>query len=248
MSSCSSVKPVAVPEQATLSVMTYNVNYAMSNRNETLQILQESEADIICLQETHEYWERYLTPYLKEKYPYIEFKEGSGAGGLAMISKYPFETKTEVKAERGWFSQWLVQVETPLGACQIFNLHLKPGINERGRIGCMGSAWFRGLNIHKEELRLCLQEIDPAIPALILGDLNENDGNKGCKKLRKKGYQDALDFSSKKEKTWNWSMGKITLKGRYDHIFYSESVRCYSVRVNPVGPSDHFPVTGVLSF
>jgi endonuclease/exonuclease/phosphatase (EEP) superfamily protein YafD len=242
-----SLAQVVATEQPTISVMTYNVNYAMSRPTETANILKNSTADIIFLQETHHQWDVFLTPRLSSIYPHIKFIDGPGAGGMAVLSKYPFETKAKTKAARGWFEQWLVQVESPQGPLQVYNLHLKPGLNERGKIGCMGSAWFRSLNIHKEELAECLDHTDADIPLIILGDLNENDRNRGCKWLRKRGYCDALSLSSKKENTWEWPLGAITLKGRYDHLFYSSKIRCHSTDIKHIGASDHFPVIATFS-
>lgn len=230
--------------QHSISILTYNVNWGFINPSVTRDIICAEDADIVCLQETNVDWEAYLIPSICNQYRYIEFRHAPGAGGLAILSKYPFNTKAVVQAERGWFPLWLVEVEMDSTKIQVFNLHLKPGINQNGRIGWFGDAWFRSHKIHREELELCLAEVDSTSPLFLLGDINENDRNKGCRWLRKSGFNDALKQLPKRVKTWYWDMGYLALKGRYDHIFYRGQVMCYDTEVIRAGNSDHFPVVG----
>ena len=94
---------------------------------------------------------------------------------------------------------------------------------------------------------------------VIAGDFNESHNGffwgKACQWLEKIGIKDAINqFDSKN--TWYWPLpGRITLKARFDHIFYSRHFECTGLvgylnpteywkggRVVQEGASDHFPV------
>ena len=77
-------KPPSGPH---FTVMTYNVNYGMPGAAEAARAIRETDADIVCLQETTPQWQEYLTSKLSEKYPHSRYKHRGGAGGMAFLSK-----------------------------------------------------------------------------------------------------------------------------------------------------------------
>lgn len=223
-----------------ITLLTYNVNFGRTNQL-AVAIIDTLDADIVCLQETTPDWEKLIRENLSDKYSHIMFKHCCRAGGLAVLSKFPVKTDTYISNEVGWFPGWLLLFETPLGEIQVLNLHLKPGINDKGKAGFLALEFFKAQKLHIKELTLFMKHLKPGTPTLLLGDLNENDNSKAIKWLRKKmGYTDALRLFDKHSRTWEWGI----LRGRYDHILFDNSLKCTFAKVYHQGVSDHFPVVG----
>src|SRR5688572_19858244 len=78
---------IRVPEtpragEATLKVMTYNVNYGIAGDEDTLAAVEGQGADLVMLQETTPEWESHLRARFSARYPHISFRHCCGAGGL----------------------------------------------------------------------------------------------------------------------------------------------------------------------
>lgn len=221
---------------SSISVVTYNLNYSFINEN-VVDILDTINADVICLQETNKTWEDIITKGLQDKYPYLEFKYCCGAGGLAIMSKYPILNTIYIDNEAGWFPASLTNIKKGKEIIQVLNVHLKPGLTSKGRIGW--NAYFKAEDIHKQELTHFMNHLNKNIPTLIVGDFNENDKGKSLTWLTNEmNFQDDLSTFDAKTKTWRW----VLLKGRYDHIVSNQFLECNAAQVHKVGKSDHFPV------
>ena len=110
-------KPEAVTPGLGFSLLTYNVNWGGVGAREVAAILQNSDADILCLQETTPAWEKYLRQQLGSQFSYAAFRETAGrmGGGLAFFSKVPAREVAYVRSETGWFDGWVVEFETAIG-------------------------------------------------------------------------------------------------------------------------------------
>ena len=225
-----------------ISILTYNVNYSFINKD-AINILDSIDADVVCLQETNENWEEIFKIGLKDKYPYRQFKHCCTAGGLAILSKYPIIESNYMENNTGWFPAWIVLIKKDQDTIQLLNVHLKPGLTKRGRIGW--NAYFKADEIHIKELTQFTKELNTKLPIIILGDFNENDNGKTMKWLHEEmNFQDALSKFDKKSKTWRW----IILRGRYDHIIYNNLLSCSNAAVYKLGKSDHLPLLSEFVF
>ena len=199
------------------------------------------DADVVCLQETNKKWENIIRKGLIKKYPHIYFKHLGMAGGMAILSKYPIVKSEVLKNQPGWFPAWVITVKKDGEYIQLLNVHLKPGLTEKGRLGW--NAYFKAEDVHHKELAQFIDQIDPGIATVILGDFNENDKGKTMKWLREeKNFQDALPQFDKHTKTWRW----ILLRGRYDHLVSNDKLSCSDAKVFKLGKSDHFPIMGAF--
>jgi len=193
------------------------------------------------LQETNETYEKLIELYLNKKYNYISFRHCCNAGGLAILSKFPIVREEYLKNDIGWFPAWVLEVKTPEGIIRLLNVHLKPGLNNRGKVGFLGKEYFKAQRTHISELESFIKSLAEDEPTFILGDFNENDKGKAIKWLtRLKGYYDSLSQFDKKSKTWKWGI----LSARFDHILHNKLIECTCAEVYPFGFSDHFPVKG----
>lgn len=245
-SGCASLpKPDFEPDGPALRVVTYNINWGFSTPYKVVRYLIDADADIICLQETHGYWEAFLKKYLAMSYPYSSFHSAGGAGGIAFMSKYELNNVKAIEAEAGWFPALYAEVMTDIGTVQFLNVHLKPPLSESG--SATVSAYYESTNVHQKEIAHFLKGTDMNAPLIIAGDFNENERKKAIRTLLNHGFTDALSLYDKKSYTWLWRvMPGITLKNRYDHIVFSKHFSCTGAQVSDIRASDHEPVMAVF--
>jgi endonuclease/exonuclease/phosphatase family metal-dependent hydrolase len=178
----------------------------------------------------------------------MAFRHCCRAGGLAVLSKFPFEEKEYLDApEGGWFPGWRLLVESPLGRLQVLNVHLRPQLSERGGlVSAAVSGYFSTPPIREAQITEYYAAIDPALPTLIVGDFNETSDGRAVKFLAGKGLRSALPEFKPGEPTWRWktSLGPIT--SQLDHIAYNDRLEPLGVEVLARGNSDHLPVVATF--
>ena len=233
------------PNVPHLKVISYNVNWGFVKPENVANFLREVDADIICLQETHRYWELFLKNRLGEQYRYSVFEERGGAGGIAIMSKYKLEKVKLVEPKSGWFPSLFAEAQTPIGLLQFLNVHLKPPLSNEGSVEI--SAYYRTPDIHMKEIEESFAVTDPTKSLIIAGDFNENENGNAIRWLVDKGFTDALSVFDTYSKTWEWEIfSGFKLKNRYDHIMLSKGLNCTGSRVIKVDASDHMPVLAVV--
>jgi len=236
-------QPNFSPTEPHLKMLTYNVNWG-GNRQGVIDFLQKSDADIICLQETHPQWENELMTHLKKQYPYSAFHHSQGAGGIAFLSKYPISNENIIESKDGWFPGFYIKASTPIGDIGILNVHLKPPLSDAGSADVY--AYLNAGDVHLQELRQFF-EAAPDIPMIVAGDFNEDESSKACRWLAEEGYTDCLSQFDRKSPTWFWRTSTgFVLKNRYDHIFINSQLCCPGEDVFKVNASDHEPVLAIL--
>ena len=246
MAGCGGVaEPDFFPDEPFFKIVTYNVNWGFGQPQNVVDYISRSDADVICLQETHRRWEAVLRNQLGGRYPYCEFEEWSGAGGIAIMSRYKLDNVRLLVPTEGWFPALLADVESPVGSVQVLNVHLRPGLSDRGSVSA--SAYFQSPGIHLKELEGFLVLTDSDKPLVVAGDFNEHENKKAIRWLVGQGFTDALSMYDSNTETWRWNtFVGISLKNRYDHIVLSEHLECTGARVTQVEASDHMPVLAVI--
>jgi endonuclease/exonuclease/phosphatase (EEP) superfamily protein YafD len=247
LTGCHSVRIAQIPSGPHFTLLTYNVNWGAPRPDLTLQTIEESNAEIVCLQETTPEWERYLRNNLNSKYPFMEFRssEGRMGGGLAFLSTVPMSEVRYIPSETGWFDGWIKSFSTKAGPVQVLNVHLRPPVGDRGSWSLGG--YFHTGDERLEELQQFCAALATNVPAIIAGDFNDTEGSPPLKWLRKQAYTNALPEFDRHSPTWRWRAGPILLRRRMDHIVYSPGLSCYAAKVIRAGASDHFPVLATFS-
>ncbi|MCK5797224.1 MAG: endonuclease/exonuclease/phosphatase family protein [Deltaproteobacteria bacterium] len=231
------------PGEVVLRIATYNVNYGLAGDRATMEAIIATKADVIVLQETTPAWQRALKPQLPKTYKYIQFRHNRGAGGMAVISRYPIIRQSYISAPTRWFPGWRIELKTPLGRVQVLQVHLHPMVSDSGS---WVSGYFTTSDERLKEISAYVSHLDPKIPTLVLGDFNESGGD-AISLLKRRGFKDAVHEFNADDETWRWqtSVGKITLA--LDHVFYSPQLRPLRCDILKRGRSDHLPVVALFT-
>jgi endonuclease/exonuclease/phosphatase family metal-dependent hydrolase len=242
-SQCMLRKP-DVPTGPHIKVLTWNINWGMSEAYKTLAVLRDAGADIVCLQETTANWETLLRGELSSEYPYMRFRHFGGAGGQAVLAKKPFQEREYVLPKDAWFPGWICDFDTDVGPLQILSVHLHPQLNDRGSFTL--SAYSTTKKVRFNEVQTLFPLLQKETPSLILGDFNEDESDKASQWVAKQGFTDALYEFDRESRTWKWKVSIVMISKRFDRIFYSPGLYCFSAEVIEGGGSDHFPVMAIF--
>ncbi len=247
LTSCRGIPTAELPVEPYFRVLTYNVNWGGPRKDLALEAITQANADVVCLQETNESWERYLRPKLTGVYSSITFRHSPGAGGMAIFSRRPVRSLYYGRPKAGWFAAWVLVAETRIGPVQLANVHLRPPLKEGG--GFDLSTYFRTRTIRRKEVEEVYQHIDADYATIVLGDFNEGEDGGAIGFLSERGFTNALSEFDRYAKTWEWDSSASLpgkLSARLDHIMYSPSLHCLQARVIKAGASDHYPVLAVF--
>ncbi|HUX00759.1 MAG TPA: endonuclease/exonuclease/phosphatase family protein [Phycisphaerae bacterium] len=237
-------RPRKAPEGVpALAVMTFNVNFGLAGDSGTLAAVRGAGADAVFLQETTPLWESAIRRELSDAYPYMEFRHCRGAGGMAVLSRRPFQVRDYVPSPSGWFPAMRVVLQSPLGPVQALQVHLHPPVSERGSVA---SGYLTTGPVRKREIEAFLERLEPGMPTLVLGDFNENYDGQAAGVLYERGIQSVLREYEPSARTWRWRTGVGTLRKTLDHIFYGPGLEPLEARVIDRGASDHLPVLAVF--
>jgi endonuclease/exonuclease/phosphatase (EEP) superfamily protein YafD len=228
------------PAGAAIRVMTFNVNFGLGGDPETLVAIRRGGADLVFLQETTPAWEEALRRELGRRYPHMAFRHSGGAGGLAVLSRYPFQDAGIIENLEGWFPAWRLVVRSPLGRLQVLQVHLRPPVSDRGSVV---SGYFTTPGVRENEIRRFARKLDTRLPTLVVGDFNEDEQGRAIAHLKSKGLRSVLGEYRPGARTWRWttSLG-IRVSHTLDHIVYSPHLRPLNAQVIKAGRSDHLPV------
>lgn len=242
-----------------VTVATLNVYFDNQSPEPAVAAIRESKADIVFLQETTRKNEQRLRKELKDSYPHMFFKGGSGripTDRFGILSRNPVEKPGVVAPKHGLFGT--VIAETVIGdrRLQLANVHLKPLLPPSNARPARYLQAFKALDkAHEAELEYILRNIDPKLPTVIAGDFNSVRQSAGPRLLAEKGFRDAFApaFTKPAETdldngppTWQIDTGLGPIQSRIDYIFCSEGLFASKGRVIPETGSDHRLVVAVI--
>jgi endonuclease/exonuclease/phosphatase family metal-dependent hydrolase len=243
---CRTMRTATEPTTPHIRMLTYNINYGGARPDLAVEIIRNSGAEIVCLQETTPQWAQYLRQALGPDYRFMQFRDSQYrmGGGLGFLAKVPAQEVAYIPSETTWFDGWIIKFETAIGAVQVINVHLRPPISDSGS---WVSGYFTTDDDRRLEMEKFYQACEPQTPTFVLGDFNDGESSTVARWLNEKGLTNALPQFDRYSPTWQWQTSVGTLKRRMDHIFYPPQFYCTAAEVIRAGASDHLPVQAIFT-
>jgi endonuclease/exonuclease/phosphatase family metal-dependent hydrolase len=224
-----------------LRVMSYNVYFVRAGDPDTIDAIASADPDVVFLQETTPRWARALVGRLGATYPhrYFEGPDRWPAEGMGLLSRYPIVAVERLERVVLYFA-WRVVLDTHLGPIQVLHVHLRAAKTD-------GNGWplryFATDDDRLREIEYFVEELDPRLPTLIVGDFNEETHGRAMQFLLAGGdYADAIAEHAGKTRTWEWRVAGFTLRLQLDHILHDEHFVAVTAGILEAGNSDHKPV------
>jgi endonuclease/exonuclease/phosphatase (EEP) superfamily protein YafD len=235
--------------ESRMTVMTYNLEAQSATIDEPIEIIRNSGADMVALQEVTETAARRFERDLSVEYPYqFSFTDGDAAlTGSAVLSRFPLENPIRLP---GVLTHMRVDVRPPQDAClppfTLYSAHPPPG------------SWAIQANTPDQPVRnvddlLAWAAAEP-LPVIMAGDFNMTDQSTNYRFMRER-FADAFREAG-------WGLGITWPNGygnfltrllppilRIDYVFYDPSA-FHAVEAHVIpdsGGSDHFPVVTTLN-
>jgi endonuclease/exonuclease/phosphatase (EEP) superfamily protein YafD len=250
-------KPVSA-SSAFLKVMTYNMLAFSPEPEAVVDVIRETDADIVFMQETNFAVANLLESTLKDVYPYQVHYPSDVPLGTSVISKYPFEP---IEWDLG--SMWVgmpipLKVDWNGQKVIVLNFHMYPT-----SIGTalQPSVFKKVANARRITAQALLDFLlaHPG-PAILAGDMNDTFLNDPYRMLVNAGLQDTwkeggfgLGHTFPGNKSPGTSRPQIfsiyvpEWMVRIDYIFATSDWIVSSASMAPTdGYSDHCPVVAVL--
>jgi endonuclease/exonuclease/phosphatase family metal-dependent hydrolase len=247
--------PASAQEPGTpLRVLTWNIYWANSALDATIDVIASVDADVVLLQETTEESEARLTDGLKDRYPRIFFHghEGNyGAERFGVLSKLPGGDIKFLPPRHGLFGQQVAQVTLGGQTIQIINVHLQPVVLQRGDgVREAAQEFIRSEAIHGREIEDLLKQLDDSPPTILAGDFNSMSPFIAPATLREQSFVDtfaAVNEQPDAHPTFRVPLRTAEFTARIDYIFCSKHFAVRESRIVESDVSDHLPVVSDLT-
>lgn len=231
------------PGAAHFRVTTYNVKVERAHDPETVAAIGGSNADVLCLQEINVDWERVIRAEYASSYPHMLFYPKENAGGLAFLSRYPLLDRGVIQPPDGVHPGWIAEVEMPSFTLQLVHVHLRSLFNGEGT---PAANFFEVGDLHRAQMQLFFEKVDPDLPTVVLGDFNEGIRGAAVRWLEDRGFQNALHTFRPGQFTWAGPSVGQTYDLAIDHIMAGPAFELLDAHTSRLGNSDHLPVTAHL--
>lgn len=234
------------PGSASYSIQSYNVECGKHQDPSIIEAVGAGHADVVCLQETTPEYEAALRRRYTARYPYQLYRHNlphPGAGGLAILSRFPVLDRGYHRAPNGWHPAWHVEVQTPSGPIQILLVHLRAKLS--GRVDDL-TALLTLRSDHLDEIKDFSRFTAAGRPTLVVGDFNEEADGAAVRWLEARGYQNALPLFHPGEHTWRHPILAWEFRQMLDHVLFDRAFVPLDARVIHAGHSDHLPVVARL--
>lgn len=232
------IRPVpAVARQSAAQpvlLVSLNLLYTQEDAAPTLTYLRARSADILVLSELTPRWHEKLHE-LEQLYPHAVIRPQWNPWGLAVYSRYPLVAIEDLDLDDGMSAQLRVVAQLPAGPLEVYGVHLASPPTPR-------DAARR--NRQFEQLAARIAAADPALPKIVVGDLNATPWTPSFRDfLHDTGLIDARRRFGL-HVTWPfrpplWSM---PFRIPIDHCLASPRLHVIAVDAGSAVGSDHLPL------
>lgn len=214
-----------------VKVLQFNVLKGNENKEETIELILEQNADIVMLEEINAEWGRLLEEKMKVEYPYHRINTREDFFGIALFSKYPLSDVTIF--ETTYFPGITAIVNYKKQKLRVFGIHTK------------APTTFANFQLRNDQLENLSDAIDKYHePILLMGDFNAVPWDDAIVDLKEKTK--LVDSRTSLATTFpSWGLfAKVPI----DFIFYSNELISNDFKVIENEYSDHYGISTTVYF
>lgn len=216
------------PQTPSQRIVLINVNAHSGNPERVARFLQQSDPDILILQEVSSRWSPLISS-LQESYPHTTIRFREDNFGIALLSKLPIDTSNIVFIGSAEVPSIIARLKIdPQHTLHLLATHPLPPI---------GKALF---SLRNEQLSQLPAYIPANAPVILIGDLNTTPWNSFFKQLVTESG--LMDSSSGKGFQPTWPNTIQLLRIPLDHCLHSPDITLLNREIGPDVGSDHFPL------
>jgi endonuclease/exonuclease/phosphatase family metal-dependent hydrolase len=251
-----------------IRVISYNVKYFMGankfstkeNTDHILDYLQQSNADIICLQEVR-LNKRQIFDVNNSKLPqitHVQLAHTSHFGGQVTFSHYPIVNMGEIRFSNSGnmiiYTDLLIQSDTiRVYNCHLQSYHLEPAeinridslnfennIGDRAKLEALAHKYKDAVIKRAEQAATLREHLNQChYPVIVCGDFNDTPISFTYRTVRGNLHDSFVDSGKGTANTYNGKLPSF----RIDYILYDPKFTCYNFEVSSLSYSDHYPIS-----
>lgn len=221
-------QPPAGPEK--LKVMSFNVYWTNSMRDEIIEEINKPDPDVIVVLEYNHDWHRRLRS-LKTEYPHHVLQPRWHGFGIAIFSKYPLSDTKVVQLTQEMTDNPMIITQVNFGdqKIRICGIHVLSPIN-----------LFRLVLRNKQYDEVADELLKEEIPTVVTGDFNSVPWSPFVSDfLKKTGYRDSRSGFGYHS---SWHAEYPLLRVPIDQAMVSDDICVHSRKLGGYAGSDHLPI------
>ncbi len=216
--------------EAIIKVAHFNISASDEDYDGTIDVILNTEADLISIQEVTPDWHYLLEEKLKEKYPYSNTVVRFDPFGIAVYSKLPFSSIDTFYHEEIPNLMGSIQIGESNQDFHFISSHTMPPL--------YSSAYD---NMKNHILKIAEKAQSVSAPIMTFGELNAPPWWQEIKDLREKaGLHDSRRSAS-------YGFSEI-FQNPVDYIFYSNHFECVGFENINGNSSSHLGISGTYQF
>ena len=232
-----------------LTVMTYNVGAGLTNPRRLVEVLRQSSADIVGLQELAPDQGTAIATVLGDDYPY-QVLHPTGIPGKGLISRFPVQESALLDLHPGRPDLQAI-VAAPDGDLTIIVAHPPPPRIGRHRV--------RQAALADQQISGIVAVTTGGTPTVLLTDFNRVGWQAAYRQLRQSGLIDAFGSAGRGTGfTLPTRLSHLAYRGhplgelplppmlRVDYVWHTTHFRTLDSWIGGNADSDHLPVLAVL--
>lgn len=230
-------------EPGTLSVMSFNVLVGGRPADVVLDAIADASPDLVCLQEiTSEFAGRFEGRFAAA-YPHRFFVPGPTIQGIGIASRFPMTDARLLELDVPHQPALAATMRPDTRPVHVACVHFVTPFARHGPQASLPDRYQRHKTMRMGQARALLQHIDSVdMPAIVLGDINEWEGQAALAILAEAGFSNACHaLASRCGATWPGRAVPVPAVIRIDHIL-GRGVEFQQAVVLNSGGSDHYPV------
>lgn len=215
-----------------LRVLTLNVNSRAGDIEKVMKLIDESDVDLVALQEVSMRWLEQLAKQ-QVAYPFSVISPREDNFGIALLSRIPFTASRTVEIGGAGVPSIFATIDWKPVPVQVCVTHPLPPI---------GREYARYRDAQLDQLP---ESIEKNVPTILVGDLNTTPWGFTFKRLlnqtRLKNSAPPFGIQA------TWPAGNPLLRIPIDHILISPDLLVIERKVGENTGSDHLPVLAELA-